>query len=76
MCTPAPHQQAVEVLDEHGHHPEQPHADGEVGLLHRGRGRPAGPLTELDVGGEQLDDQGTHPLLQQEAELLVLGGWC
>ena len=67
------HQQAVEVLDEDRDHAQQPHADGEVGLLHGGRCGRAAPatasaaaaaaLTELDVGGEQLDDQGADALL-------------
>ena len=61
------------MFDEHRYHSEQPHADGEVGCFYRGwGGGAAGALTELDVGGEQLDDQRTHTLLQQEAELLVL----
>lgn len=74
VAGPVPHQQAVEVLDEDGDHTQQPHADGEVGLLHgRGRGGAAAALPELDVGGEELDDQGADALLQQEAELLMLG---
>lgn len=61
------------MFDEDRHHSQQPHADGEVGFLHRcRRGRAAAALTELDVGGEELDDEWTHPLLQQETELLVL----
>lgn len=62
------------MFDEDRDDPQQSHADGEVGFLHRRRGRGAAPaaLTELDVGREQLDDQRTHALLQQETELLML----
>lgn len=70
----ASHQEAVEVFDEDRDDPQQSHADGEVRFLHGRRRRRAGTaaLTELDVGREQLDDQRTHTLLQQETELLML----
>lgn len=72
------------MLDEHGDDTQQPHANGEVRFLcRRWRGgaavaaattAAAAALPELDVGGEELDDQGADPLLQQEAELLLLRG--
>lgn len=65
------------MFDEDGDDAQQPHADGEVGLLHgrwRGRTASAAALPELDVGREELNDQRAHALLQQEAELLVLQG--
>lgn len=70
----ASHQEAVEVFDENRDDPQQSHADGEIRLLHGRRRRRAGTaaLPELDVGREQLDDQRTHALLQQETELLML----
>lgn len=70
----ASHQEAVEVFDENRDDPQQSHADGEIRLLHGRRRRRAGTaaLPELDVGREQLDDQRTNALLQQETELLML----
>ncbi len=62
------------MFDEDRDDPQQSHADGEIRFLHgcRRRGTAAAALTELDVRREQLDDQRTHALLQQETELLML----
>ncbi len=62
------------MFDEDRDDPQQSHADREIRFLHgrRRRGAAAAALTELDVGREQLDDQRTHALLQQETELLML----
>lgn len=61
------------MLDEDWDNTQQPHADGEVGFLHRSWWwGAAAALTKLNVGGEEFNDERTDPFLQQEAELLVL----
>ena len=65
------------MVNEGGHQPQQPHCDGEIGLvvgLDGGVSRPprgvVGPV--LDVGGKELYYEGTHPLLQEVPKLGVL----